>query len=48
MEDLAKGIGTVGIWVAFSGIAILGGLDSDCICNIGFLVLVGTVFMWMS
>ena len=48
MENLGKGIATVGMWAAFSGIAILGSLDSDCICNIGFLVLVGTVFMWMS
>jgi len=48
MENLAKGIGTVGIWAAFSGIAILGGFGSDCIADIGFFATVCTVFMWMS
>ena len=48
MENLAKGIGTVGIWTAFAGIAILGSFDSDGICDIGFFAVVCTVFMWMS
>lgn len=48
MENLGKGIGTIGIWAAFFGIAVLGSFDSDCICNVGFFVLIATAFMWMS